>query len=145
MSGRVSSWSRPLESRGPSACTDCRTLVAVARGALASSYGLDLPARARRHEVLLAPSLALGHEAVFAEEAQRKFQLFGPVEHHPGAGLSALIQQCLASVLLRVLLGPGGVGLSHRPVMRLPLAQLLEVVRLQPLQVPALACGLRPE
>jgi hypothetical protein len=31
--------------------------------------GLDLPARARRHEVLLAPSLELGHEGVIAEEA----------------------------------------------------------------------------
>lgn len=56
-------------SRGASAWTDGQTLMAVARGALASSYGLDLPARARRHEVLPAPSLALGHEAVIAEEA----------------------------------------------------------------------------
>ena len=56
-------------SRVASAWTDCRTLAAVARGALASSYGLDLAARARRHEVLPAPSLALGHEAVIAEEA----------------------------------------------------------------------------
>ena len=56
-------------SRLTSAWTDCGTLVAVALGALASSYGLDLPARAPRHEVPLAPSLALGHETVIAEEA----------------------------------------------------------------------------
>lgn len=40
---------------------------------------------------------------------------------------------------------PGGVGLSHRPVMSLPLAQQLQVVRLQPLQVPSLACCLCAE
>ena len=67
------------------------------------------------------------------------------ISHHPGAGLSALIQQCLASVLLPALVGPGGVGLSHRPVMSLPLAQQLQVARLQPLQVPSFAYGLRPE
>lgn len=60
-------------------------------------------------------------------------RVFGPVQHHRGAGLPALIQQCLASVLLPALVGPGGVGLSHRPVMSLPLAQLLQVERLQPL------------
>jgi len=118
--------------------------VASARGARASSYGLDLPAGARRHKVPLAPTLALGHEAVIAEEAQRKFQFFGTVQQHPGAGLPVLIQQCLGSVLPALVM-PGGFGLGHRPVMRLSLAQQLQVVLLQLLQVPSLACRLRPE
>ena len=66
------------------------------------------------------------------------------VQQHPGAGLPVLIQQCLGSVL-PALVVPGGVGLGHRPVMRLPLAQQLQVVRLQLLQVPSLAFRLRPE
>ena len=62
---------RALDRLSPvtSAWRDGGTLAAVAPGALASSYGLDLPPRARRHEVTLAPSLALGHETVIAEEA----------------------------------------------------------------------------
>src|SRR5712692_7204267 len=74
-----------------------RPFAASSRGSLASGDGLELPASARGDEVLLPPSLAFGHEAVIAEEAERQFQVFRAIEDHPRAGLPVLIQQGLAS------------------------------------------------